>query len=164
MRKIPVWSWTVAMFGLAAIIAGGFFDGSYAQSVLLQLGSTALLLIPILLVERAIGRRLESQLDDRELIRRADALVRMDETWRDFGQKLAGKIESQPVAQLERVLTDIGWEPYKTLDGYKLWRSGSDRVALPSTLDGAVRAPHVRAILRRIGWTDEQYLERFPPN
>jgi hypothetical protein len=49
MRKIPVWSWAVAMFGLAAIITGGFFDGAYAQSVLLQLASTALLLIPILL-------------------------------------------------------------------------------------------------------------------
>ena len=107
-----------------------------------------MVLIPILLVERAIGRRLERQLDDRELIRRADVVLRMDETWRDMGQKLGGKIEDQPVVELERVLSDLGWEPYKTLDGYKLWCSGSNRFALPSPPEGVVRAPHVRALLR----------------
>lgn len=103
-------------------------------------------------------------MNDYEFIRRTNSALRMDETWRDFGQKLGGNIEDQPVARLECLLSDLGWKPYKTLDGYKLWRSDNDRFALPRTPDGIVRAPVVRALFRCIGWTDEQYLERFPPN
>lgn len=160
MRKLPVWAWGAAACGLAAIVAGGVIDDSYAQNVLLQLGTAALLLVPILLAERSIGRRLSRQFDDHAVIRKAEAALHLDDMWRDFGQKMGGKVKAVPLAEIERALAAGGWDHHRTLDGYRLWHKDTKNIAVPDSSDGPVPAPHVRMILRAMGLTEDEFQER----
>lgn len=160
MPDIPAWAWIVAVLGLGSVVLGGIVQPSYAQDVLLQLGTAALLLVPILLAERSIGRRLSRQIDDRDAIRRAEAALELDDTWRDFGQKIGGRIEPRPLGELERVLSDLGWTRYRTLDNYRLWTNGMERVALPDTPGSPVAAPYVRSLLRTLDLSSDEYEKR----
>jgi hypothetical protein len=138
------------------VVGGGFAEG-YAQDVLLQFGTAALLLILILMVERAISSRLRSELDDRDVVRRAEAVLDMDDMWRDLGQKLSGKAgKRRSLADVEDWMWGAGWEKYRVLEGHNLWRCGTRMLALPIPRDGLLPAPHVRLILRRLGLNEEE--------
>ena len=161
VKRIPAWAWLIAFAGLAAVVGGAFADG-YSQAVLLQLGTVALLLIPILLVERTISLRLRQTLDDRELIRRADAILDMDDMWRDFGQKLAGKLNhSFRMEEVESWMHESGWTKYRTFEDHTLWSHASRRLALPVPKDGMLPSPHVRLVVRRLGWTEDELDSRL---
>jgi hypothetical protein len=90
VKRLPVWGWIVGIVGLGAVVGGAFAEG-YLQDVLLQFGTVAVLLVPLLLVERSISARLRQRIDDYEAVRRAEAVLDMDDMWRDFGMKLGGK-------------------------------------------------------------------------
>lgn len=148
----------ILLGGIGAVIAGGFsYDGSYLQATLLQFGSTGLLLVPLLLIERSITLRWEARLDDEAAIQRTEQYFQLDEMWRDFGQKMKQPQRATvSAAQLGQMLTTDGWRYVKTARAYDLWRSGTDLLAMPKAAD-PLPQPVVRGVLRRAGWSDERF-------
>lgn len=159
MKQVPIWAWAIAGCGVAALVSAGVLGDSYARDLVLQLGTAALLLVPILLAERSIGVRLTRQLDDLALVRRAESALDLDEIWKDFGQKLGGQVSREPLERLENLLAEHGWTCNHTVDGYRIWRDGEQGLALPDGPEDVIAAPHVRAVLRALDMTPEDYVE-----
>lgn len=155
MRMIPVWSVILGVVGLAAVASGAFFEDSYLRDILLQLGTAALLLVPILLAERSIGQRLARQADDYSVIQRIELSSERDEFFKDHGQKLRSKWTSQPRDLVEAKLVEDQWIKDRKLSSYTIWRKGNAKLALSS--EERIPAPHMRALVRGAGWSDQDF-------
>lgn len=155
MRMIPVWSWILGVLGLVAVTGGAFLGDSYLQDVLLQLGTAALLLVPILVAERAIGQRLARQADDYAVIQRMELSSEREEYFKDYGQKLGSKWIDQPRDLIEAKLVEGKWIKDRKLNDYTIWRKGNAKLALSTQQQ--ISGPHVRALIRAAGWSDEDF-------
>lgn len=158
MKGVPWWAWTAGAIGLGAVVAGGFVSG-YAQDVLLQVGTVALLLVPIVVAERAIQRSLRRQARDQAAIREVETAMSMDDMWKDFGQKVTRRTEAQPLHLVEDELLASGWHLAGVHDGHRFWTNGDVRVALPE-VGRPLHPAVVRMVVRRAGWRDA-HLERW---
>lgn len=157
VKRLPVWGWIVGIVGLGAVVSGAFAEG-YLQDVLLQFGTVAVLLVPLLLVERSISARLRQRIDDYEAVRRAEVVLDMDDMWRDFGMKLGGKHQDgYPIDEVEAWMREAGWNSHRVVDDHTVWKSGDRLLALPTPIDGVLPAPHVRVVMRRLGWNDADW-------
>jgi hypothetical protein len=116
MRRLPLWAWLVVLVGLATIGAGALFDnGSYLQAVSVELGATALLLVPIILAERSLVDTLAKRADEAAAIQRMEQFLQLDELWKDFGQALEAKKPPHiDPERLGRMLDVDGWSATKT--------------------------------------------------
>ena len=160
MRGVPWWGWVVALAGLAAVV-GGTWASDYAQDVLLQAGTVALFVVPILIAERAITQTLERQNADLAAIRRSDGAMDLDEIWHDYGQKLGGRARPVPLAQMEQALAAEGWVLARSRGAHRLWERHGQSLALPVPRGGdLLPAPIVRLAVRAAGWRDEDWSDR----
>lgn len=165
MKSLPGWAWVIGVLSVVAVAGGAAIPPSYVQDVVLQIGTAGLLLIPILLAERSIGQRLERTAADAAAVRYAEETVARDDMWRDFGQKMYGKIAPVTLATIEGLLTEHGWRRHRDLDGHRLWQSRTRRLALPDLDAGApLPSAHVRAVIRALGMTVEAFQERYGPD
>ena len=156
MRRLPLWAWLVVLAGLAAIGAGALFDdGSYLQAVSVELGATALLLVPIILAERSLVDTLAKKADEAAAIQRTEQFLQLDELWKDFGQALGAKPPHIDPEHLGRMLDMDGWSATKTRERYAFWAKNGRLLAVPLDLQPLPRGV-VRGVMRTAGWSPER--------
>lgn len=160
VKRLPLWAWLVATLGAAMLITGGFLDdGSYLQSLSVELGATVLLVIPIVIAERSIVATLRKRMDDVAAINRTEEYVRVDEFVRHWGQALGHpRLPGTEPGHLERMLGAEGWTPLKLRDGYRLWSLAGRVFAVP-TQPGPVGRGVMLGACRYVGWNTERYIE-----
>ncbi len=158
MRKLPLWAWLIVLSGLVTIGVGALFhEGSYLQAVSVQLGATALLLVPIILAERSIVNTLAKKADEAAAVQHTEQFLHFDEMWRDFGQALEPKPKSPVIDpdQLERMLGMDGWSMTKVRDRYALWAKNGRLLAVPLDMQPLPRGV-VRGVIRVAGWSRDR--------
>jgi hypothetical protein len=147
--------------GLALLVAGGFIpNGTYAQSVAVEVGATALLVVPIVLAERAIVGTMRRRMDDALAITRTDEFVRVDNMLAQFGQTIGSKtrLPSTLPGQLSQMLELDDWSRVKVSDGHQLWNKGDLIFAVPLG-KGPVSRGVLLGAMRYAGWTFEHAAE-----
>jgi hypothetical protein len=157
MRRLPLWAWLVVLVGLATIGAGALFDnGSYLQAVSVELGATALLLVPIILAERSLVDTLAKRADEAAAIQRMEQFLQLDELWKDFGQALEAKKPPHiDPERLGRMLDVDGWSATKTRERYTFWAKDGRLLAIPLDLRPLPRGV-ARGVRRIAGWSHDR--------
>jgi len=162
VRSLPGWAWLVFLAGVALLVGGAFVsDGTYVQSLMGQIGSAALLVIPIVLVERSIISTLRKRLEDAAAVNRTEEMIRFDDVVTHFEQVLT-RPKPPPTApgHLGRMLGAEGWTPRKSRDGYQLWAKDGRLFAVPFNSERLPRGV-VLGVSRYVGWTPERFVERW---
>lgn len=157
---MPVWAWTVLGLGLGLLVGGAWVpDGTYAQSVMVQLGSAALLVAPIVLAEKAITEALRKRVDDDAAVRRAEELARLHDMVRHIGLSLSAQPSSTP-SELGSMLASDGWIYRRDYDGHAIWEKVDRKIAVPigSTL---VSRGVILGVIRDAGWSNDRYIELY---
>jgi len=158
MRRLPMWAWLVGLFGLALVVSGAFLnDGSYRQAVTLQIGSVALLLVPIVFIERNIEKSLEEKIEDTVAIEQTARFEQLGEMWRDFGQALdKEKLPTVSPDRMLRMLGADGWRESRRTGGHVVVTKEDVRIAIPESFDELARGV-VRGVMRKAGWHRERF-------
>jgi hypothetical protein len=162
MENLPWWAWLIGVAGVVAIVAGGLLDDSYTRDVLANLGIAALLVVPLIGIERAIVNTINARAVEARAVDEAEAAVRMNELWADFGERLQ---KPRPLPTTDpptalRMLKLDGWSPAPAIRGHAIWRQGSRVVAIPD--DRTPMTYSVQRLLRdRAGWTTERYVDLY---
>ncbi|WP_146044297.1 hypothetical protein [Amycolatopsis sp. BJA-103] len=157
MKVMPVWAWTVLGLGLGLLLGAAWVaDGTYAQSVMVQLGSAALLVAPIVLAEKAITEALRKRVDDDAAVRRTEDVARLHDMVRHFGLSLAAQPPTTPY-DLGRMLASDGWEYRKDHDGHAIWVKLDQKIAVPVDIALVPRGV-ILGIIRDAKWSNDQYV------
>lgn len=160
MKAMPKWAWAVVVAGGLMVIVAAFVpDGTYAQSVMVQLGSAAMLVAPIVLAERAITRALDRRFTEDAAVARAEDVMRIDDLVLHLSQSLdRWRPPPSTSDHLGRMLLLDGWRHRKDYGGYALWTKSSVTLAVPLG-SGPLKRGTLFGILRDTGWTHDRYLE-----
>ncbi|MGW6934661.1 hypothetical protein ACWGE0_31690 [Lentzea sp. NPDC054927] len=160
-KSIPPWAWFVFSLGSILIGVGGFLPSdSYGQAVALQIGSVAMLLVPVVVAERGIlsafAERVEDSLAIQESIIEESASQAVDgspepveETEPAPEKKPTGSRHPiKVIAAIEKRMLDDGWEQRKR-GSHSVWEKDGQRIVVPLTPMDPVRvARNIERMLR----------------
>lgn len=145
---------------LGGVIVGAFLPDTYGRDVVLQLGGVALLLVPVLLVERSIAERLARESRASAAMQRTEMAIERDQFFRDYGQKLAHRWRPIPREVIDDRLSADGWRRGRDARGYAIWGRAGETLAIP--LGPQISAPVVRSVVRATGWDTDGLADPDP--